>query len=343
MSTPNEIADLLTKRHTPKEVEDDAADDVSEVEEVEEEDTADHEEGDGESPTVEEDEGSTDSEDDEEGAEEESDDATEYLDLDEDYHIKMRVDGEDVEVPLSDLIQNYAGDGAAQKRLHEATEKRKAAQAYYDKTLHEADLIKEAAASIVKKLDEQLHTPAVQKPPEELKRSNPSRYLQQMDAYEKDQERIKQSQAMLQEAFEEHGKITSESRNQRKAVTAQTIIDHIPEVQNEKTKQPTMEKIFNAGKAYGFTDDEINALEDPRMYIMAFDAARYRELTELGKQQPVATKGKKKVLRAGKTRSSMKSNGSSRQVRTAKERARASGKTQDVTQFLIARASEKRK
>lgn len=335
---------MLSERALPKEVSDDdeALDPTEEGGDDPDTFVADGDDEEDADPNDEV-EGQDDGEDDEDGEEAGTSEQIEYLDAEDNLHVKMRVDGEEVEVPLNDLIQSYAGEKTAVKRLHEATDLRKKAQADYDKTVSEAQLIRDAAISIVKKLDEQLHTPAVPKPDEALKRTNPQRYLQHMDAYEQDQRRIAQSREMLQKAFEEHGNLTAQHREQRKAETAKAIIEAIPALQSQKTKQATMEKIFNAGKTYGFTDEEISALEDPRMYIMAYDAMRYREQTELGKQKPVKVEGKKKVLRAGKTRVGAKVRSQNRQVRTAKEKAATSGKPQDVADFLVARNLNKRK
>lgn len=342
MATPQEVAKMLADRHVPNEVEDDEAPIVEEPDEQEEHDALDEGDEEVSDPTGDGDQ-EDDGEDDEEAAGEAGSEHIEYLDVEENLHVKMRVDGEETEVPLSDLIQSYAGEKAAVKRLHEASDLRKKAQADYDQTISEAQQIREAAVAIVKRLDEQLHTPAVSKPDENLKRSNPQRYLQQMDAYDQDQARIAQSRDMLHKAFKEHGDITSKHLEARKAQNAKAIIDAIPALQTEKTKQATMEKIFTAGKAYGFSDEEINSLEDPRMYVMAYDAMLYREQTELGKSKPVEVKGKKKVLRAGKTRKSLTANKVQRQVRTAKDRASKSGKPQDVAEFLVARTLNQRK
>lgn len=345
MSTPQEIADMLTKKNlSPNEVNTSEETDDHSEEHDEEEIDAGETGGEEDPDATDEDQGDEDSDEgDESDGEDEGSDQTEYLDLDDNVHVKMRVDGEEIEVPVNELIQSYAGDKTISKRLQEATELRKTAKADYEKAVHEATLIRDAAEAIVRKLDEQLHTPLAAKPDDALKRTNPQRYVQLLDAYEQDQQRINQSRQLLQSAFEDYGKQSAASRDQQRAKTAQAIIEAIPELQSEKTKNPTMEKIFKAGKTYGFSDEEINALEDPRMYIMAYDAMKYREQTQLGKAKPVEMQGKKKVLRAGKARKNLTSRSAQRQVRTAKEKAASSGKPQDVADFLLARNLNKRK
>jgi len=139
--------------------EDADTDDISDVEEPDEtEDQDEDEDGDDYSP-------------DEEDAED-YDDTDDVIELDDSAKFRVTVDGEEEVVSLADLKRRYAGEGAIEKRLQQATEARKV-------TLEQARSNRDFTQKLVSTFGELLLTPEVPKPDPQLLNDDFQEYVRQ--------------------------------------------------------------------------------------------------------------------------------------------------------------------
>ena len=347
-----DIAATLVKDSDPeayvKEVEkDDFADDVDDTDEVVDDETltgGDDETEDEETDALEtEDEAEEDVED-----VDEVEDEAEYLDITDDDLIVVKVDDEEQEVSIGDLKKAYSGEGAIEKRLQQATEARTNSIQESTKLLETLADNERLYAEALQGLDETLFKGVIPAPPDDLKRSNPSRYLQHQEAYENDQKRINDAKAVIQGAISEAEKARADRLEKYTKQASMVIAQQIPELasDDDDIRNGMYKKLFETAQAYYYTEAEIKSALDPRMYMLIRDATKYREMMSGGTQRDpkdLAAQKVKKVrrLRSGNTTVKNRTRQADRDRKARVERARKSGKVEDVAATLVGTAPKR--
>lgn len=268
------------------------------------------------------------------------DDEADYLDIRDDDLITVVVDGEEQEVSIGALKKAFSGEGAIDKRLQEATELRKAANAERVQMLEQLAAQQRTLEEALTSLDGTVFAPVIPEPSQQLRRSNPEQYLRHKEAYDADQKRIATAKKAVQD------KITqlSGERDQRLAEFArqasQIIVQEIPELSKPNEAPAMFAKLADTARYYGYTDVEIQTALDPRMFILMRDATRYRELkAKTNGRSPTNLEGQqqKKVrrLRSGNTQAKNRVRQADKQRKAVTETARKTGKVADVAKTLL--------
>lgn len=272
----------------------------------------------------------------EETANEDADDSQtddeEDVDIDE-LEIDLSVDGEEKKVKLKDLKARYAGEGAIEKRLQEASEIRTKALDL-GKHLH-TNLLAESERLV--RLDEILKS--VAEPEinwEELKRTNLPRYLLERDK-QRDAEDKRRAVAS-EKARVDAERQANEARAYAEYTTeqAQLLAKKMPEMADREKATQTFAKLTKTASKYGYAPEEVGGVVDHRAMLVLNDAMKYHELMEkqgvaLKKTAPATT-----LLRPGAKASKAPSSAKKLQEALSK-RARASGKVDDVAATLLVR------
>lgn len=271
---------------------------------------------------------------------EDDDEGESHLELDEDYTVSVKVDGETKEVTLRELLDNYSHSGAADKRLKEATETLKEAKTSREKAVSDAEQVQTSIYNVIRHIDDALHRPNVTPPDESLKQTNPSKYLRHMEAYQQDQMRIQQSRETLKAAFAQQGDAINKAREANKAEQFRLLQEHLPALRDPKQQQGAMNDIVLAAKHFGFSDDEISDGLDHRYYLVAHAAAQYLKSTK-GKLRMSKTvednRSPNKVMRSGRTKAKSRASAQQKKVVALKKRAQTTGKPEDVAAYMTAR------
>lgn len=349
MSTLEEVTQFLIDGATdpvPNEVDavqDDAQDDVpNEVDDAQDDaDDAQDDEIIADDETLGEDDTEEDHDD------EDSEDTGDAPELDDDTIIKVQVDGETRELTLADLKANYSGEGAIQARLQAATELRKKASASVNTAVESAQRMQTATLNIIEHIDKAMHAPMVHPPEESLRQTSPQTYLRQLEAYQKDQIRIKEGREQFAKIFKDQGAAIEAAQKQHRDDELAQLSALVPAFANPKTREAVAKDLISVGRHYGFTDAEIGSMSDHRLYIMALDAHRYQQLKARGgKAVPLpkevdSRRTPKKPMRPG-TKKSSKTRAAKAQE-TARQQAAKSGSPDDVAAFLVAKHTAKQK
>ena len=341
-----ELIPTRRERNTPTEEELD-----NEFDEDEEEDEEDEEEDDdNDGGDEEEDDGP-----DEEESEQEREDEPEFeeFDYDDDDTIEVVVDGETQEVTLRDLKLAYSGEGAIQKRLKEATELRKAAQAEREQGAQEVAMYRQNLARTIQQLDSVLFTPLIDKPDAKLRQKDMNEYLMQQDAYEADQSRIKEGRAQLSAALQQEYQKDQQARFNRRKAEERLLVQAMPELKDDKKAQQVQKDIQTAAKHYGFTAEQVAMADDHRLFLMARDAGRLiNMLTSKNKTSRTPTGGeqqkrRRKLMKGGTSQSltarKVQSKKAAKENAALEDKARKTGSVDDVANMLVAAATSKQK
>ena len=108
-------------------------------------------------------------------------------------------------------------------------------------------------------------------------------------------------------------------------------------VLNDPVRGPKVQKaILSAAKEiYGFSDVDIAAAADHRIFVVMADAMRYRKLIAKNKARPVSTHPRTIKPSGGSNRPV--GSGAIRKEKATFKRARESGKTEDVAATMLVR------
>ena len=250
----------------------------------------------------------------------------------EDPLYRVKVDGEEREVPLSELKRKFAAEGAYDKRMQEATELRAAAEPY----VAEARALHERLAHVYQHFNEALFAPQVAEPDMALAESDPFAFNQQLAAYNKDQARIQQERQSMEQTLQQASEMFQQERADVLKREAEALQTRLPGLKNPEARKVFRKKVADIAQAHGFSPDEIAAASDHRLLTLAAEAAAYRELkANLAKKAAKATTKKRPMPSRGDNKPKNARTRKATQMRKAISNARKSGDVDDVALTLI--------
>jgi hypothetical protein len=293
-------------------------------------------------------EGEVDEDGDEDEGDEEGDDdegLADFLDINDDDLIEVKIDGEVVLRSIADAKKALSGEGAIDKRLKEATELRKAAQAERTQFLEQFSVAQRNLVSTVQNLENVIFQPAVAPPPKELRQSNPQQYLLQQDAYEQDQDRINKGKAKLKELIQKQNEAFESDVATYREEQSQQLIEKLPALRSAQEAPKLLERMSKvAQEVYGFSPAELQAASDHRYYLMMADLAKFHEARgRLDRKTNTVTNldgqsnKRPRKLRSGATQLKTQVRKQAEAQKKVTEVARKTGKVKDVAATLIKR------
>ena len=276
-------------------VEDSVTEDQPEVE------TEEVEETEVETSEEDSDETADDDAEDSEDSDEDDDEDDELAEADEEAEptFTVKVDGEQVEVSLSDLKQGYSGQKYVQKGMQEAAEQRKAAAEAYDSLIAQ----RQQLAELVNMVQEgQVATPP-QEPSRELFDSDPIGYMEAKMDYDEKLKHFEAQQSQLQAVMQQETQAEAQARAEYMKAEAKKLVEAVPELEDAANAASFRDTISKAAQAYGYSAEEISGISSHRDLLVLRDAMKYRELMEsktkatqkVKKARPVIKPGAKKT------------------------------------------------
>lgn len=192
----------------------------------------------------------------------------------------VRVDGEDVEIPLSELKNGYERQAASTKRFMEASDTRKAADAEIQQARAERQQTAAKLAQAEMLLTAMLQSQAQETNWDELLQSNPQEYLKQKHLAEK-------RQADLHRIQWERGQLIQREQADNERLQAQyleaqgkALLDKVPEWKDaEKAKAEKVQIRDYLGKL-GFDENALNNIQDHRAVLLARKAMLFDSMVE---------------------------------------------------------------
>ena len=206
---------------------------------------------------------------------------------------KVKVDGEEIEVPEDELLKGYSRTQDYTRKTQMLAEQRKQAEQEYEAVRNERAQYAQLLNQLSAKLEE---APQVD---ESLQYTDPIAYAQQLASvmqYEKQRQAVAQEQQRLaavqrQEQAQYEQKYLAEQKERL------TIL--IPDWADEATAKAEKAKVRETAKQYGYSDEELSELYDARAVALMRDAMKYREL--VAKRQEVKPKADPVVKSRPKT------------------------------------------
>lgn len=187
---------------------------------------------------------------------------------------KVTVQGEEKEIPLSELLKGYQLESDYRIKTSQIAEQARAAQAQ----MQQAQQLQAQYAQQLQAYSQQLQSMQPQPPDPNLIASDPVGFLQQQQAYQAWQAQVQQVQ------FEQQQLTQAQQQQQAAAIQAKMaeqqslLLKAIPDWADESKAKAGKTELASYLQKIGFNPDEIASAHDHRAIVMARKAMLYDQL-----------------------------------------------------------------
>lgn len=247
-----------------------------------------------------------------------------------DIKVKTKIDGQDGEVTLGQLIKSYQTEGHITRKSMELSEQRKA----FDQ---EAQRVAQAHNQRVQQLDDAfvitqnlINERYKSVDWEQLKATDPNAFNTAYIEYQQHQHQLAQAYQTLQS---ERQRVSVEQQQQfvaNQAEEQKLLVNKIPEWANKDIAKKESGEIQDYLKSYGYTQEEINQVYDHRWVMVLRDAAKARSLQN---SKPQVMKKVVTAPKLAKPGAKASQDGETQRLRDLKNKHRAGDKNAGI-EFL---------
>lgn len=236
---------------------------------------------------------------------------------------KVKVDGEEIDVPLDELLKGYSRTSDYTRKTQKVSEERKALEA-------EANAVRQERTQYAQAL-EVLKSQLSQEPQVDWNRLEQEDPIGYATAKLKDRDRKDQLQLVQQE---QQRIAYLQAEEQKKALEHHVqmeqakLADAIPEWKDAKVAKAEKEQLTNYLLTLGFSDAEISQIYDHRAVVALRKAAKYDEMMSKAKTQVEKAKDSPKTARPGTPQTAPKA------VLVARDKFQQSGNLRDASAFI---------
>jgi len=217
--------------------------------------------------------------------------------------VKTKVDGQEGEATLKDVIKSYQLEKTLNGRLEVHANERKAFEAETSKvvqTLQERLQDVELTASAMEQL---LLTEYQSTDWSELKDNDPTEYMLKQQEMRDQYAKINQVKEKLNQdrskATQEQQQAFQQQVQQQLAYEKQALLDKMPEWQDNERAKEGLTKVTDYLKAEGYQPQEIDSIVDHRAFVIAEKARRYDEMQTKADPKMKQMKTKPKFVKPG--------------------------------------------
>lgn len=229
----------------------------------------------------------------------------------------IKVDGEDVEVELPELLRGYSRTSDYTRKTQQLAENRKALDA-------ELEGLRAERAQMAERL-RMFDTP--QEPNidwDKLYEEDPIEYVRQKELQRDRKEQLQTIQAEREKLERQQQEEQQKQVSAYVAAESERLLDAIPAWTDEKKAGEEKAKIVSHAKSLGFNDQELGTLYDHRAVVALRESMLYRQMMSKAKAQKEAVREAPKAAKPGIVKGTDNS-----EFNKARERLRKSGRHQD--------------
>lgn len=240
---------------------------------------------------------------------------------------RTKVNGEEVEVTLDELLRGYSRTQDYTRKTQELAEQRKAATQYAE----QMRAGREQLAVYLTELEQSIKDQQPQEPDwVKEQQENPDQFAAKWAQWSQYKERMAALAQERQRAQEAVMRDQAAHHQQRLAEAREKLVEIIPAWKDAAKAKTEKAKMVAVAEEYGYTQDELRQVTDPRIMAVLRDAMLFRDLQ---KKKPVISERIEKVKAATPGPSGNRKPKSKATV--AKERLAQSGSMDDFAALLI--------
>lgn len=196
--------------------------------------------------------------------------------------VRVKVDGEERDIPVDEVVTAYQKDAAASKRFEEAARVRREADEITQRVNTERQQLSQALNTFVQRA--QQFGPRA--PDIALLDSDPVEYLRQEAAFKQTQQQLSEAQAAQAYLQQQQQAQFEQQRAQALDTERQALLKALPHWSDESKAKADKERVSGYLKGMGFDEQTIGSVNDHRLVVMAREAALYREIMSKAKEAP---------------------------------------------------------
>lgn len=251
--------------------------------------------------------------------------------------VKVKIDGELSEVPLSQLRKSYQLEGHLTKKSMELAETRKAIEAERQQLQAQYGQELNQLAALQQHLESEFLADYQAVNWDQLRQLDPAEYAAKRQEFADRQHRINAVKAGLstkaQEYQQEQAKQQEAQLQNYLSEQRQQLLDKIPEWSDKAKAQSEMAAMRKYLVSNGFEEAEATAIYDHRHVLLIRDAMRYREMTSKADAAKKKVATLPKVMKPGTSKTKAEAHAEQRKQQLG--RLKKSGKVEDAADFFL--------
>ena len=280
----------------------------------------------------------------EEEAEEESEEESEEEEFDEDEQeeveevYSVKVDGEEIEVNLDELIKGYSRQSDYTRKTQELASERNQMAELQQQWANEISQAQAERQQYISALGQVIQNQMAGLEQyarinwEQLREEDPIAFVTKKEEFRDAQERVRQAQA---QQYQEQQRQEAEIEKVRKLAVQEEykrLVEAVPEWGDSDKRGKIASEISSYAIEQGFTQQELKDLIDHRSLIVLMKAQKYDALQK-SDVKAKKVKNKPKVVRSGKGSNKKQDTARSKRIASMK-RLKQSGKPEDAASLF---------
>lgn len=252
---------------------------------------------------------------DEEGNEDQAEEQPRY---------KVRIDGEDQEVTLDELVRGYQREGDYTRKTQALAEQRRTQQAEFDAVRAE----REQYGQLLQTLDSRLQELLPAEPNwEVLQRTDPIGFATQWASWQRVQQERGMVQQEMQRLAQQNAADQAVQLRARLKSEAEELVKVIPSWSDPAKAKEERAALVEYGAKLGFTPDELNSIYDHRAVAVLHRAWKYDQLLQKRQAATAKIQAAPRVLAPGAANTVPRR---TTELTKAKQRLAQTGSVQDA-------------
>ena len=208
----------------------------------------------------------------------------------------VKMNGQDLQVTLDDLKQDFSGQKYIQTGMQDVANKRKEAEDVYTALNNERQQMAELYQSLQNGGLAQLPP----KPTKELFDADPIGYMKENLEYEEKKGAYDNQMAQLQQVSQQNSEASQNAQKAYLTEQMQILQRDIPEFADTNKAGKLKDQLVSVGSNYyGYSNDEISNITDARAIKVLNDAMKYQDIISGKTKAKVKTQSARPVLKPG--------------------------------------------
>ena len=243
--------------------------------------------------------------------------------------VKTKVDGVEGEATLAEVIKNYQINKSLTERSEQFAHERKQFEESTKAAVEQYQAKIQEAETMTQLIENRLRDEVQSIDWEQLRAENPAEYaVRRQDYMERIGEIEGMKQAVMQERQEQMQKQQEEYQTQHQQFlkrNQEMLMDALPEWRDTETRQKDMQELKTYLQSQNISEQEINAIVDYRMVVLAKKAKAFDEMQTNAKPAQARAKSVPKFTKPGSVKTKQTANSN-----LTKKRIQRATKSQDT-------------
>lgn len=234
--------------------------------------------------------------------------------------VKVKVDGEELEVPFDEVLKGYSRTADYTKKTQQVAEVRKKAE-------EEAEVARAARQQYLEGLELLKSQLAVDQEPnwEELRKNDPIEFVTQRELHRERKEKLAALEAERQRVLTHQQQEQAKWLGQHIQAEQEKLLQVLPDWKDSAKAKAEKEMIAEYAKGLGFTEQELSSLYDHRAVVALRKAALYDKMVTEAQSKKETAKNAPQTAKPGNLKPSIKS----KEFAAARGQLAKSGKVDD--------------